>query len=551
MYKILISDKLAEQGIAIFKAEKDIEVDIKLGMKPEELKAVIGEYDALVIRSDTKVTTDIISAAKKLKVIGRAGVGLDNIDIPAATRAGIIVMNTPDGNTISAAEHTMALMLAMARNIPQANASLLAKQWERSKFTGIELLGKTLGILGLGRIGSEVAIRAKSFGMKLVAYDPYARPEHAHELGVELCDLKTLLGRSDIITVHVPITKETNHVIGAEELKLTKKGVRLLNVARGGIYEETAVAEALKSGQVAGAAFDVFSKEPPTDNPLFAFPNFIATPHLGASTEEAQVNVAIVVAKQIVDALRGKTIYNAVNVPAVDAEQWEHLMPYYELCGKLAAFLSQGSQTKIDSIHITYSGEVTKQKTQALTLSILKNFLARFIQEHVNDVNAPVLAKERGIQVTESTTDHFGSYTNSIDVEISSGTASHSVRGTLLSDGTARIVEIASGVTLQSVRGTLLGDGRARIVEIDKYRVDISAEGTLLVFFNPDIPGILGKVSTILGNAGVNIAGLANGRIQPGADAVTIINVDNSVPDSALKEISAITGLRGVRLVKL
>ncbi len=527
MYKILISDKLSEQGIAIFKAEKDIEVDIKLGMKLEELKAVIGEYDALVIRSDTKVTPDIISAAKKLKVIGRAGVGLDNIDIPAATRAGIIVMNTPDGNTISAAEHTMALMLAMARNIPQANASLLAKQWERSKFTGIELLGKTLGILGLGRIGSEVAIRAKSFGMKLVAYDPYARPEHAHELGVELCELKTLLERSDIITVHVPITKETNHVIGAEELKLTKKGVRLLNVARGGIYEETAVAEALKSGQVAGAAFDVFSKEPPTDNPLLALPNFIATPHLGASTEEAQINVAIVVAKQIVEALRGKRIYNAVNVPAVDAEQWEHLRPYYELCGKLAAFLSQGLQGKIDSIHITYSGEVNSQKTQALTLAILKNFLAQFIQEHVNDVNAPVLAKERGIQVTESTTDHFGSYTNSIDVEIASGSASH------------------------SVRGTLLGDGKARIVEIDKYRVDISAEGSLLVFFNPDIPGILGKVSTILGNAGVNIAGLANGRLTVGADAVTIINVDNEVPESALKEISAIGGLKGVRLVKL
>jgi len=527
MYKILISDKLADEGVAIFKAEKDIEVDIKLGMKPEELQSVIGEYDALVIRSDTKVTPEIIANAKKLKVIGRAGVGLDNIDIPAATRAGIIVMNTPDGNTISAAEHTMALMLSLARNIPQANASLIAKKWERSKFTGIELFGKTLGIIGLGRIGYEVGARAKSFGMKLISYDPYARPERAHELGVELCDLKTLLERSDIITVHVPITKDTSHLIGAEELKTCKKGVRLLNVARGGIYEELAVAEALQSGQVAGAAFDVFTKEPPTDNPLLALPNFIATPHLGASTEEAQVNVAIVVAKQIIDALRGKTIFNAVNVPAVDAEQWEHLRPYYELCEKLAAFLSQGTHGKIDAIHITYSGDVTKQKTQALTLVILRNFLSQFIQEHVNDVNAPVLAKERGIQVTESTTEHFGSYTNSIHVEIASGSDTH------------------------SVRGTLLGETTPRIVEIDKYRVDISAEGSLLVFFNPDIPGILGKVSTILGNAGVNIAGLANGRIEPGADAVTLINLDNEVPESALKEIAAIQGLKGVRLVKL
>ena len=464
---------------------------------------------------------------RKLKVIGRAGVGLDNIDIPAATRAGIIVMNTPDGNTISAAEHTMALILAMARNIPQANASLLAKKWERSKFTGIELLGKTLGIIGLGRIGAEVAARSKAFGMKLIAYDPYARPERAHELGIELIEFKELLKRSDIITVHVPITKDTSKLIGTDELKHCKKGVRLVNVARGGIYDEAAVADALKTGIVAAAAFDVFSKEPPTDNPLFDLPNFIATPHLGASTEEAQINVAIVVAKQIVEALHSRTIFNAVNVPAVDAEQWEHLRPYYELCGKLAAFLSQGSQGKIDSIHITYSGDVTKQKTHALTLAIVKNFLAQFIQEHVNEVNAPVLAKERGIQVTESTTDHFGSYTNSIHVEIIIGTNSHSVRGTLLSDGSARIVEI------------------------DKYRVDISAEGTLLLFFNPDVPGILGKVSTILGNAGVNIAGLANGRIHAGADAVTIINVDNEVPSAVIGQISAIEGLKEVRLVKL
>jgi D-3-phosphoglycerate dehydrogenase len=527
MYKILISDKLAEQGIDIFKSEKDIQVDVKLGMKPEELLKVISEYDALVVRSETKVTSDVIAHAKDLKVIGRAGVGFDNIDIPAATRAGIIVMNTPDANTISAAEHTMALMLAMARNIPQARASLLEKKWERSNFIGIELLGKTLGIVGLGRIGSEVAFRAKSFGMKILSFDPYARPEHAHELGVELCNFKTLLGRSDIITVHVPMTKDTSHLIGAEELAQCKKGVRLLNVARGGIYEETAVAEALKSGHVAGAAFDVFSKEPPIDSPLLQLPNFIATPHLGASTEEAQINVAIVVAKQIIEALHNRTIYNAVNAPAIDPEQWRHLKPYYDLCEKLAGFLTEGLHERIHAINITYSGGVTNQKTQALTLVILKDLLAPFSQEHVNDVNAPVFAKERGIKVTESTTDHFGSYTNSIHVEIELENGKHSVRGTLLADNTSRLVEI------------------------DTYRIDVSAEGMLLVFFNPDIPGILGKVSTILGNAGVNIAGLANGRIEAGKQAVTVINVDNEVPQQAMKEISAIEGLKHVRLVKL
>ncbi|MDP4220021.1 MAG: phosphoglycerate dehydrogenase [Bacteroidota bacterium] len=527
MFNILISDKLAQQGVDIFKAEQDIQVDVKLGLKPDELRNMIGNYDALVVRSETQVTAEVIAVAKKLKVIGRAGVGFDNIDIPAATRAGIIVMNTPDANTISAAEHTMALILSLARNIPQANASLLAKKWERSKFVGVELLGKTLGIIGLGRIGAEVSSRSKSFGMKIVAYDPYASSDRAKELGVELCDLKTLLSRSDIITVHVPITKDTRQLIGTEELKLCKKGVRIVNVARGGIYDEAAVAEALKSGQVAGAAFDVFSKEPPTDNPLLDLPNFIATPHLGASTEEAQINVGMVVARQIIEALRNGTIFNAVNLPALDAREREHLQPYFTLCDKLAAFLSQGTRDKLDAIHITYSGDVTREKTPALTLAILKDLLASSYQENINYVNAPILAKERGIKVTESMTDHFGSYTNSILIEIESGAARHSIRGTLLIDATPRIVEI------------------------DKYRVDVPAEGTLLVFFNPDIPGILGKVSTILGNARVNIAGLANGRIEPGKDAVTVISVDNEVPAEVIKTISAIAGLKHVRLVSL
>lgn len=527
MFKILICDKLAEQGIDIFRSDADCTVDIKLGLSPTELKKIVGEYDALVVRSETQITADIIAEAKNVKVIGRAGVGLDNVDIPAATRAGIIVMNTPDGNTISAAEHTMALILSMARNIPQARESLRAKKWERSKFTGIELLGKTLGIIGLGRIGSEVAKRAASFGMHLISYDPYASPERARELNVELCDLNTLLGRSDIITVHVPITADTSKLIGDEEIALCKDGVRLVNVARGGIYDETALTNALRNGKVAAAALDVFSTEPPLDNPLLEFPNVIATPHLGASTEEAQINVAIVVAKQIVDALHGRTIFNAVNVPAIDAEQWKYLHPFYNLCKKLATFLSQVSHERIKAIHITYSGDVAHQKTQALTLVVLQNLLSPYYQENVNYVNAPVLAKERGIEVTESTTEHFGNYTNTIFIQVDLEGSSHSIRGTVLTDGSVRIVEI------------------------DSYRVDISAEGMLLMFFNPDIPGILGKVSTILGNAKVNIAGLANGRVETGSLAVTVINLDSDVPPDALQEISGIEGLSTVRLIKL
>lgn len=527
MFKILICDKLAEQGIDVFRSDADCTVDIKLGLSPAELKMIVGDYDALVVRSETQITADIISEAKNVKVIGRAGVGLDNVDIPAATRAGIIVMNTPDGNTISAAEHTMALLLSMARNIPQARESLRAKKWERSKFTGIELLGKTLGIIGLGRIGGEVAKRAKSFGMHLISYDPYARPERARELDVELCDLDTLLKRSDIITVHVPITTDTSKLIGEEELKVCKDRVKLVNVARGGIYDESALADALRSGKVAAAALDVFTSEPPFDNPLLEFPNVIATPHLGASTEEAQINVAIVVAKQIVDALHNRTIFNAVNVPAIDAEQWKYLQPFYDLCQKLATFLSQISHERITAIKITYAGDVAHLKTQALTLVILRNLLAPYYQENVNYVNAPVLAKERGIEITESTTDHFGNYINTIHLQVDFADSTH------------------------TIRGTVLNDASVRIVEVDSYRVDISTEGMLLMFFNPDVPGILGKVSTILGNAGVNIAGLANGRGEIGSLAVTIINLDSDVPPDALQEISAIEGLSTVRLIKL
>ncbi len=527
-YKILISDKLSQEGISVFTADADFHVDIKLGMKPDELKAVIADYDALVVRSETQVSADVISSATKMKVVGRAGVGLDNIDIPAATRAGIIVMNTPDGNTISAAEHTMAMMMSLARNIPQANASLKSGKWERPKFMGVELLGKTLGIIGLGRIGSEVAKRARGFGMKLVAYDPFASPEKANTLGVEIVSLETLLQESDFITPHAPKTKETSHLIGAKELAMMKKGVRLINVARGGIYDEVALAESLKSGHVAGVALDVFEVEPPIGNPLLEFDNVIVTPHLGASTEEAQVNVAIALAHQIIDALNGRTIANAANIPAIDLAEWRELKPYYDLCEKLGRFASQLiSGDRIQSVRIIYSGDVATKKTAALSLAILKSLLEGATPGRVNFVNAPVIAKERGIEVTESKTTDASEYTNLISLHLTTPTGSH------------------------TLGAMLAGSQESRIVEIDGYRVDIAPIGNLILFFNRDMPGILAKVSSILGEAKINIAGLTNGRKSVGGDAVTIISVDSDVKDSVVTEIQIIPDLRGVRVIHI
>jgi D-3-phosphoglycerate dehydrogenase / 2-oxoglutarate reductase len=528
MYKILVSDKLSQEGIDVFRQDADFQVDVKLGMKPHELKSVIGDYDALVVRSDTQVTADIISSATKLKVVGRAGVGLDNIDIPAATRAGVIVMNTPDGNTISAAEHTMAMILSLARNIPQANASMKAGKWERSKFMGVELHGKTLGIIGLGRIGSEVAKRARSFGMKLVAYDPFASPEKANSLGAEIVSLDELLKTSDFITPHAPKTKDTAHLIGAKELAMMKKGVRLVNVARGGIYDEAALADAVASGHIAGIALDVFEVEPPKDSPLLGFDNVITTPHLGASTEEAQVNVAIALAYQIIDALKGGTIANAANIPAIDIAEWRELKPYYDLCETLAKFSSELlSSSRFKKIHVGYSGDVTTKKTQALTLVILKSLLEQATPERVNFVNAHVVAKERDVEIAESKTTDSVEYTNLITLTL------------------------ASEETTITLSGMLTAQGESRIVDINGFRVDIAPVGNLIIFFNRDVPGILGKVSTILGNDGVNIAGLANGRKAPGEEAVTIISVDNEVPPNSLQAISGIEGLHDVRVVSL
>lgn len=528
MYKILISDKLSQEGIDVFSKDADFQVDIKLGLKPDDLKAIIADYDGLVVRSDTQVSSDIISSAAKLKVVGRAGVGLDNIDIPAATRAGIIVMNTPDGNTISAAEHTVAMILSLARNIPQANASMKAGKWERAKFMGVELNGKTLGIIGLGRIGSEVAKRARSFGMKLVAYDPFASPEKANSLGAGIVSLEELLKVSDFITPHAPKTKDTAHLIGAKELALMKKGVRLVNVARGGIYDETALADAVGSGHVGGAALDVFEVEPPKDSPLLGFDNVITTPHLGASTEEAQVNVAIALAYQIIDALKGGTISNAANIPAIDLAEWRELKPYYTLCEKLGSFASQlAGGRRITHIRIGYSGEVAAKKTSALSLVLLRSSLERMTSERINYVNAPLIAKEHGIEVIESTTTVASDYTNLISLVL------HTVEG---------------DITLSA---TLTGNEQSRIVEIGGFRVNLIPEGNLIVFYNRDTPGILASVATILGDQAINIAGLTNGRKTAGGDAVTVVACDGDIPLATIELIQQLPTLRNVHVVRL
>jgi D-3-phosphoglycerate dehydrogenase len=527
MYRILISDKLSPEGVKVFTDEPDFQVDIKTGLKAEELAKVIGEYDALVVRSDTQVTNGVIAAASRMKVVGRAGVGLDNIDIPAATRAGIIVMNTPDGNTISAAEHTMAMLLSLARNIPDANASLKSGKWERAKFMGVELYGKTLGIIGLGRIGTEVAKRAASFGMNIIAYDPFASEDKARTLGAKLTDLETLIRTSDFITPHAPKTKETAKLIGEKELSIMKKSVRLVNVARGGIYDEAALAKALESGQIAGAALDVFETEPPLGSPLLSAPNIIVTPHLGASTEEAQVNVAIALAKQIVSALKYNSIANAVNIPAIGADEWKEIAPHFALAEKLGSFAAQISAAHVSSVRISYAGDVTKMKMNALTLAILKELLTASYSESVNLVNAKLLADELGMQVTETTSSDASNFTSLIRVSVTKENETH------------------------TLAGTVSALGGPRITDIDGHRIDIEPHGNLILFFNRDVPGILAKVSAILGGANINIAGLTNGRIAPGSDAVTIVGVDNEISEEVLAKISAIEGLRNVRVIKL
>ena len=528
MLRVLISDKLEREGVDILKTEKEIAVDLKPGLPEKELLSTIHGYDALIVRSGTKVTKEVIEAGVKLKVIGRAGVGLDNVDVEAASKQGIIVMNTPGGNTISTAEHTFSMLLSLARNIPQANSLLKQGHWDRNRFVGVELCGKTLGLVGLGRIGTEVAKRATAFGMKVIAFDPFLSKEKASQLGIELVPFETILERADFITFHTPLTKETHYLLNEKTFEKVKKGVRIINCARGGIVEEKALAKAIRDGKVAGAALDVFEEEPPMNgNPLFALEQVISTPHLGASTEEAQINVAIEIAKQVCDALLGRGILNAVNVPSFSAELLKEMQPYLELGEKLGALVAQLVTGHMHQVIIRYAGEVTHYELSPITVGVIKGILTSFLQETVNYVNASLIASERGIKVIETKSTELKEFANFIGVEIYKDKMKKSVVGTLFT----RVDQ--------------------RIVRVDNFHVDAVPYGYMLFVANLDKPGVVGHIGSILGNHEINIAGMTFGRNQLGGEAVSIINIDSLVPDSVIEEIKKSENILAVKLVKL
>ncbi|MFA5096200.1 MAG: phosphoglycerate dehydrogenase [Candidatus Omnitrophota bacterium] len=528
MIKILVSDALSEEGLKILRDNKEFQVDVKIDLKPDELKQAIKGYEALLVRSATKVTREIIEAADKLKVVGRAGVGLDNVDLEAATQKGIIVMNTPAGNTISTAEHTISMILALSRNIPQACASTKKGEWKRSKFMGVELYGKTLGIVGFGRIGREVAKRALSFGMRVLAYDPFLSRQIAESLGIKVVELNELFPQSDYITVHTPLTDETRHIISGPQFAMMKKGVRVINCARGGIIDEEALCAALEKGIVAGVALDVFEKEPvAADSPLLTMENVIITPHLGASTEEAQVNVAIEVAEIVRDALLGRGIRNAANYPCLEAEVCEVLAPYMSLAEKLGIFTSQLAEGRFQEVDISYSGEIAAYDLSPLSMAICKGLLSPILKETVNFVNAVALCKERGIRIKEGKSSKEEEFVNLIKLA-------------LKTDKGARVVW-----------GTLSGNKQARIVKIDEYYVELYPIGELIYIENWDRPGLIGSLGTVLGKNGVNIAAMTFGRDKPGGKAISVLSVDSPVSQELagkIKQLENILTIKGIRV---
>ncbi len=526
--KVLASDKIADDGLKMLK-DAGFQADMKPKLSEDELVKIIGDYDGLVIRSGTKVTKKIIDAAKKLKIIGRAGVGVDNVDLPGATAKGIIVVNSPEGNTIAAAEQTVALMLAMVRNIPEAYNSLKGGKWERSKFTGTEVYGKVLGVVGLGKIGAHVAKIALGLNMRVIATDPFVTEERASEIGVELKSFDDVIKEADIITIHVPKTKDTENLINSETIKKMKDGVRIVNAARGGIVNEADLAQALKSGKVRAAAVDVYSKEPPEpSNPILSAPNCVIAPHLGAATEEAQINVAIDVIEQIIDVLKGGNARTAVNIPSMKPAVLAKVQPYMGLVEKLGKLASQLVSGAAKEIEVTYSGEVSEHDVSPLTLALLKGYLEPIMEESiVNFVNAPILAKERGIKVIESKSEEAADFKNLVSVKVKSGKQRRIVEGTVFE---------------------AFGD---RLVGIDGFKVDAVPSGHILVLNNIDKPGMIGKVGTFLGKHNINIAAMDVGRVKIGERAVMVLNVDSDVSEKLLKEISKLEGIEAATSVKL
>jgi D-3-phosphoglycerate dehydrogenase / 2-oxoglutarate reductase len=511
MPKVLIADKLSPAAVAIFK-ERGVEADVKTGLTKEELLKIVDQYDGIAIRSATKVTADVIKAAKNLKVVGRAGIGVDNVDIPAATAAGVIVMNTPFGNSITTAEHAISLMLALARELPAANTSTHAGKWEKNRFMGVEITGKVLGLIGAGNIGSIVADRARGLKMRVVAYDPYLSVERARDLGVEKVELNELLTRADFITLHVPMTAETKNILSADAINKMKKGVRIINCARGGLIDEVALKAALDSGHVAGAALDVFEEEPAKTNILFGNEKVVATPHLGASTTEAQENVALQVAEQISDYLLTGAITNALNMPSISASEAQKVRPWIDLAQKLGAFAGQLTDSGITAVEILYEGTASTLNTRALTQAALAGLLKPALAD-VNMVNAPVVAKERGIKVSETRRDQQGVY-----------------------EGYIKITVTADSMT-RSVAGTVFSNGRPRLIQIKNINLDAEFAPHLLYVTNEDKPGFIGKLGTLLGEARVNIANFNLGRSGQGQDSIALVEIDGPISEDVLGQI--------------
>ncbi|MBD3263547.1 MAG: phosphoglycerate dehydrogenase [Candidatus Omnitrophica bacterium] len=524
--KVIISDKLSREGIKILE-EAGFTVDCKFGISAEELKKVIEEYRAIIVRSQTKLTSDIIEAGKNLKVIGRAGVGVDNIDIEAASKRGIIVMNAPGGNTISTCEQAFALMLSVARNVPFAYTSLKAKKWERGKFKGTELYSKTLGVIGLGRIGKEVAKRALSFGMEVLVYDPFITSEVAERLGVKGVDLKELISKSDFITIHTPLTDDTRNLIDKEEFGLMKTQAFVINCARGGIVNEDALFEALKEKKIAGAALDVFVNEPPLDSKLLELDNLLPTPHLGASTVEAQLNVAIEVAHCVKDALLGKAIRNAVNYIQMDPETYKVISPYLRLAEKMGKFISQVIEGGVRAIEISYLGEISNYKLDVVGGAFVKGFLSSQLEEGINDINALEVARERGIKIEQIKTGEEEEYVNSIRVKVKTGKKEH------------------------FLEGTLFANKEARFVRMDNVYIEIVPSDYMVVVRNQDKPGVIGFLGTVLGKHGINIADMSLSRESHEGEALTILNLDNPLDAKVVREIEDNPNIVSLKLVKI
>ncbi|ACK73136.1 D-3-phosphoglycerate dehydrogenase [Gloeothece citriformis PCC 7424] len=525
MAKVLVSDPIDQVGIDILSQVAQVDVQTKLS--PEELIKIIPEYDALMLRSQTKVTKEVVEAGTQLKIIGRAGVGVDNIDVPAATRQGIVVVNSPEGNTIAAAEHALAMMLSLSRHIPDANQSVKENKWDRKRFMGTEVYKKTLGVVGLGKIGSHVAGVGKSLGMKLLAYDPFISKERADQIGCTLVDLDLLFSEADYITLHIPKTPDTTHLINQEALAKMKPNVRIINCARGGVIDEDALAEFLQEHPDAGAALDVFEQEPLGESKLRGLPNVILTPHLGASTAEAQVNVAIDVAEQIRDVLLGLPARSAVNIPGLTPDVMEKLRPYLQLAETLGNLVAQLAGGRIEQLTVRLQGDLAANETQPIVVAAIKGLLSEALRERVNYVNAAIEAKERGIRVIETRDASIRDYSGSLHLEAKGSMGEHSVTGALLSNG------------------------EIRITDLDEFPINVPPSNYMLFTLHRDMPGIIGKIGSLLGSFNVNIASMQVGRKIVRGDAVMALSLDDPLPEGILSEITKVAGIRDAYTVKL